>query len=130
VGPWYIELAAVLQFNSKAVAAVPDLPEGVLHAAALLSSLAESGTVLQPYLTLTGLIICCCLLHCSADSFKIDGYVLKTGDPVISTQTGSTSYTLTQLQPGVEYAFTIAAVNSKGNSTPATAMASTTKSRR
>ncbi|WIA31564.1 hypothetical protein OEZ86_002453 [Tetradesmus obliquus] len=64
------------------------------------------------------------------DSFKIDGYVLKTGDPVISTQTGSTSYTLTQLQPGVEYAFTIAAVNSKGNSTPATAMASTTKSRR
>jgi hypothetical protein len=65
-----------------------------------------------------------------ADSFKIDGYVLKTGDAIISTQTGSTSYTLTQLQPGVEYAFTIAAVNGKGNSIPATAMASTTKSRR
>lgn len=64
------------------------------------------------------------------DSFKLDGYVLKTGDAVISTQTGTTSYTLTQLQPGTEYAFTIAAVNSKGLGTPATAMASTPKSRR
>lgn len=77
------------------------------------------------------LLPCCLLLRCvRADSYKIDGYVLKSGDPVISTQTGSTSYMLTKLQPGVEYAFTIAAVNGKGTSTPATAMASTTKGRR
>lgn len=34
---------------------------------------------------------------------------------------GYNSYTLTQLQPGVEYAFTVAAVNQKGDSIPATA---------
>jgi hypothetical protein len=44
--------------------------------------------------------------------------------------TGFNSYTLTKLVPGVEYAFTVAAVNSKGDSIPATAMSSTPKSRR
>ncbi|WIA11479.1 hypothetical protein OEZ85_011593 [Tetradesmus obliquus] len=63
-------------------------------------------------------------------AYKIDAYQLKTGDRVIGTETGFSSYTLTKLVPGVEYAFTVAAVNSKGDSIPATAMSSTPKNRR
>jgi Fibronectin type III domain len=57
------------------------------------------------------------------DRVRIDGYALKSGDRVLETTTNGTSYTAKSLQKGVEYAFTVTAINAKGDSDPATAMA-------
>jgi hypothetical protein len=53
--------------------------------------------------------------------YSIDAYELKTGDRVAEIDTVYNAYTLTGLRQGVEYVFTVSAVNSVGDSVPDTA---------
>ncbi|KAF8070886.1 hypothetical protein HT031_000967 [Scenedesmus sp. PABB004] len=62
-----------------------------------------------------------------APEYRVDAYALKTGDRVAEAKVSATSFTLSQLQRGVEYAITVTALNAAGDSTPATAMASIPK---
>jgi hypothetical protein len=56
--------------------------------------------------------------------YSIDAYELKTGDRIAEIQTVYNAYTLTGLRQGVEYVFTVSAVNSAGDSVPDTAYCS------
>ncbi|WIA31565.1 hypothetical protein OEZ86_002454 [Tetradesmus obliquus] len=53
--------------------------------------------------------------------FSIDAYELKTGERVAEIETVYNAYTLTGLHRGVEYVFTVSAVNPAGDSVPDTA---------
>jgi hypothetical protein len=53
--------------------------------------------------------------------YLIDAYELKTGERVADIETVYNAYTLTGLRQGVEYVFTVSAVNSAGDSVPDTA---------
>lgn len=53
--------------------------------------------------------------------YSIDAYELKTGERVAEIETVYNAYTLTGLHRGVEYVFTVSAVNPAGDSVPDTA---------
>lgn len=61
------------------------------------------------------------------DKYHIDGYELKTGDPVANVDTPNTEYTVKGLKPGIEYVFTVSGKNKGGESVPGTAMATIPK---
>jgi hypothetical protein len=56
--------------------------------------------------------------------YSIDAYELKTGEMIADIQTVYNAYTLTGLRQGIEYVFTVSAVNSAGDSVPDTAYCS------